>query len=341
MINERIKNQILRSLASGSKTFWEIVNRQDGTLKELYQTLNKLIKDNIIKRDGEKFYLNNQTSLKFYPDPRCEHCRGGIEIKGEYQKIFETYKNIVKNRPLPSIEYDQGFISAEDAMRRAIFMYERGDIENKAVFILGDDDLVSIAIGLLGVSRKITVLEIDKRLTDFINDVSKEYNLNIKTITHDVLDSFPKKEMNKYDTFLTDPVETLEGFILFTYRCMQALKKRNSAGYFGLTHIEANLEKWYHIQKFILSTGMVITDIIRDFSYYPEDENQWVENYNHYLINKKLKIGIPNTNWFRSSFFRVEAYDKIKLKKHPRLKSTYKLYVDDEAWCTVENKNWK
>ncbi|CUU02687.1 hypothetical protein JGI2_00878, partial [Candidatus Kryptobacter tengchongensis] len=105
MINERIKNQILRSLASGSKTFWEIVNRQDGTLKELYQTLNKLIKDNIIKRDGEKFYLNNQTSLKFYPDPRCEHCRGGIEIKGEYQKIFETYKNIVKNRPLPSIEY--------------------------------------------------------------------------------------------------------------------------------------------------------------------------------------------------------------------------------------------
>lgn len=341
MAGNKIKNQILRALSSGEKTFWEIVNRQDGTLKEAYQAIRKLLKDNLIKREGEKFYLNGQILIKSYPDPRCEHCRGGIQIKGEYLKIFETYKNIVKNRPLPSIEYDQGFISAEDAIRRAIFMYERGDLEDKAIFILGDDDLVSIAIGLLGVAKKITVLEIDKRLTDFINDVSKEHDLNITTITHDVLDSFPKKEMNKYDTFLTDPVETLQGFILFIYRCMQALKKRNSVGYFGLTHIEANLEKWHHIQKFILSTGMVITDIIRDFSYYPEDENQWIENYNHYLINKKLKIGVPNTNWFRSSFFRVEAYDKIKLKKLPQVKSIHDLYVDDEAWCTVEYDSWK
>ncbi len=341
MTKERIKNQILRSLASGPKTFWEIMNRQDGTLKELYQTLNKLLNENVIKRENDVFYLNGQPKLKAYPDPRCENCRGGIQIKGDYIKIFETYKEIVKNRPLPSIEYDQGFISAEDAIRRAIFMYERGDLEGKSIFILGDDDLVSIAIGLLGVAKNITVLEIDKRLNDFINDVAEKYNLNIKTITHDVLDSFPRKEMNKYDTFLTDPVETLQGFILFIYRCMQALKKKNSVGYFGLTHIEANLEKWYHIQKFILSTGMVITDIIRDFSYYPEDENQWVENYNHYLINKKLKIGTPNVNWFRSSFFRVEAYDRIKLRKLPKIKSVHNLYVDDEAWCTVELDSWK
>ncbi len=341
MIYEKIKNQILRSLSSGPKTFWELVDRQDGTLKELYQTINKLLKEKIIRRENEHFYLNGQPPRKFYPDPRCEKCRGGIQLKGEYLKIFETYKNIVKNRPLPSVEYDQGFISAEDALRRAIFMYERGDVEDKSIFILGDDDLVSIALGLLGVAKKITVLEIDKRLTDFINDVSKEYNLNIKTITHDVLDSFPRREMNQYDTFLTDPVETLNGFILFIYRCLQALKKRNSSGYFGLTHLEANLEKWHKIQKFITSTGMVITDIIRDFSYYPEDENQWVENYNHYLINKKLKIGIPNVNWFRSSFFRIEAYDKINLKKLPRLKSMRDLYLDDEAWCTVEYNSWK
>ena len=153
----------------------------------------------------------------------------------------------------------------------------------------------------MDLKKKITVLEIDKRLTDFINDVSKEYDLNKTTITHDVLDSFPRKEMNKYDTFLTDPVETLQGFILFIYRRMQALKKRNSAGYFGLTHIEANLEKWYHIQRIILSTGMVITDIIRDFSYYPEDENQWIENYNHYLINKKLKIDKRLTDFINDS----------------------------------------
>ena len=97
-------------------------------------------------------------------------------------------------------------------------------------------------------------------------------------------------------------------------------------------------EIWAHIMD--MSRGKK-KDIIRDFSYYPEDENQWIENYNHYLINKKLKIGIPNINWFRSSFFRVEAYDKIKLKKLPRLKSTHELYVDDEAWCTVEYDSWK
>ena len=68
----------------------------------------------------------------------------------------------------------------------------------------------------MDLKKKITVLEIDKRLTDFINDVSKEYDLYITTITHDVLDSFPRKEMNKYDTFLTDPVETLQGSS-FTY----------------------------------------------------------------------------------------------------------------------------
>lgn len=300
-----------------------------------------MAKRGIVKRENDHFKLVTKPQIKSYPDPRCEHCRGGIQIKGIYQEIYQEYKKIVEKRPLPSLDYDQGFISAKDAIRRAIFMYERGDLEGKSIFILGDDDLVSIAIGLLRTAKKITVLEIDQRLVDFISNASDKYNLNITVKTHDALESFPKSEMNKYDTFLTDPVETLEGFIIFLYRCMQALKKKNSAGYFGLTHLEASLEKWYKIEQFILSTGMVITDIIRDFSYYPEDENKWTPNYELYPITKKLKISPAKNDWFRSSFFRLEAVQSIKLKALPKVKSYRDLYIDGEAWATVELEKWK
>jgi len=40
--------------------------------------------------------------------------------------------------------------------------------------VLGDDDLVGIALGLTGLARRVVVLELDARLTNFEREISSK-----------------------------------------------------------------------------------------------------------------------------------------------------------------------
>ena len=330
--------QILRQLATGPKDFWQLILKQDSSIKEFVEELKRLQNGKLIKKEGSVFKLipgKEERKIHKYLESFCRTCQNGID-PDRIKNFKERFEKLSIGRPLPREDYDQGFMRKIDTLKRALFMYERGDVEEKDIFILGDDDLLSLALGLMGLARSITVVEIDKRITDFIKKRAREERIpTIQIVNYNVLEPLPESFCERYDTFVTDPVETSAGLKVFLERCIQTLKKTGSSGYFGLTHLEASLKKWYEIERFLLNCNFVITDILRDFSFYPEDDNRWERFYQTYRVSREMPhLGLPGVDWYRSSFIRIEAVDSISLPSLTFPRSFSELYLDEETWAT-------
>jgi hypothetical protein len=89
--------------------------------------------------------------------------------------------------------------------------------------------LTSIAAGLLRVEKGLTVVDIDGRLLEVITAISKEEDLSIECVLHDLREPLPERLRGAFDTFLTDPPYTIPGLELFLSRGIQALRLRKTS----------------------------------------------------------------------------------------------------------------
>ena len=146
-------------------------------------------------------------------------------------------------------------------------MKENGDLDGRKIIFLGDDDLTSIASGLLGSARKIVILDIDERLVNYIHKVSVEHNLKIECIGHDLRYPLPIDILNRFDVFFTDPPYTVEGFTLFLSRGIQSLRPRKTANAYFAFADKTPLEM-LEVNKVINNMGMYISELIPRFNKY-------------------------------------------------------------------------
>jgi hypothetical protein len=337
---DRIEIQILRALVDGEISVYKLIDSQDASLSEFLHYLNRLVKEKIVYLMGGKIGLTekgkklcNKEKIKNIPHLICECCNGtGYNIPDYFKNILERYKIIAKNRPQAIEKYDQGFISHEGVIKRVEFVYDRGDLYGK-IFVLGDDDLFSIAASLTGMPKKIFVVDIDERLINFINKVASEHSLNVEAMIYDVQSDFPKNLRKRFDVFVTDPVETIPGLKLFLSRGVSTLKGIGCSAYFGITTLEASRKKWGEIQQMIYDMGFVITDIRRKFNVYPDENNNFFRFQEKLPIVKKLGVRIDH-NWYKSSLFRIETFKEPKPLVEGKVILDEKIYKDDESLAT-------
>lgn len=234
---------------------------------------------------------------------------------------------IQKNRPEPIREYDQGYITPSSAISRVAFAMENNDIQNKDIIVLGDDDLLSIAIALTGKAKRIKVLEIDDRIVEFIKNVGEKYDLNIDVEKFDLREPLPEELVGSFDTFFCDPTETLAAFRAFVAKGIATLKSPRCAGYFGITRVESSLDKWKKMQKALLELGVVITDILPIFSEY--------ENWGFTQETKAWRLSpvkeLPKENWYRSWLYRIETLEGFKRLNEKISEEAF--YSDEESSC--------
>lgn len=340
----RTQKQILRALMRRPGTFWELIKEQDGHLAHFAQVVEEMIACGLAYCEGGRIYLTDEGKeearehgLSPLQPLTCPTCGGKtVTLQGIFSRLLEDFKEISQQRPPAIAEYDQGYVDPVSTVARVAVMYQRGDLENQDILLIGDDDLTSIAIALTGMARRITVLEVDDRLVDFIAHQARERGwANLSVYQYDVRRPLPQEFQGRYDTFLIDPVETLVGIRLFLSRCAVSLRGKGSSGYFGLTHLEASRDKWYFIQKMILDMNFVITDIIHNFQEY-ELEREGFVNKNYPLVQRSFgPLPVPELNWYTSNFFRLEAIDKPKVLEREDIPAGRELYFDDEAYATL------
>lgn len=136
-------------------------------------------------------------------------------------------QEVFPERVAPLREYDQFTATPETVLKRANLLKHFGDIDNKKLLFLGDDDFTSISVARLGKAVEIIVLDIDDRILDKIKSISDNLSLNIKTIKHDLTKALPKEFINRFDVVFTDPPYTAEGIKLFLSRSISSLSRDN------------------------------------------------------------------------------------------------------------------
>ena len=322
---KRIEQELLYSLAERPKSFWELLEGSDSLLKDLIRTVNRLYSSGMIEKKGEKLYLTergekliNRQAKLFLPIP-CKRCRGkGFLLSKELEEIYRKFRKIARSRPIPTPEFFQGCILGRDVIARVAFMNANCDVADKSILLVGDDDLLSVALALTELPKRIVVVDIDARLGDFLGKVNGRYGLDIEFVEYDVAEPMPTFLRRKFDVFSTEPLETTSGFLAFLARGAAALK-RNGVGYVGLTKVEVSPKRWKRFEIEILRMNFVITHVLPKFSRYFDSENEhWGKEYEQFVKDLVFEVGPnPGMNWYTSALLRIEALGLPKPLRNP------------------------
>lgn len=301
-----IKKQILKALEK-PKSVWQLFKEVDSHAKEIVRCVQDLLKEGLVNVKKGRYYLTHKGN-KFRKKER-------LHIKINWNNLLKKTKQICKSRPKVDDRLDQGYQRFEDIIKRVKLIYERCELQNSKILVLGDDGSQSISLALTKLPKKINCLEIDERIVSFINKVSKKENLKLRATKYDVRD--PLKIKKEYDVFITDPIETDLGLKLFLFRGASKLK-RGGVMYFTLAKTDFSKERFYKLQRMLNKAGFVITDIIRNFSMYPENQLSKREQEEYYRKSKLAKILkgdfiLPDIDYYTSNLIRVEIMGHLKI----------------------------
>ncbi|MDZ7373582.1 MAG: bis-aminopropyl spermidine synthase family protein [candidate division KSB1 bacterium] len=325
-------DRVLAAIAATADP-WEIVDLADQPFNLTVEAVKVLADEGLARFEGGQVYLTEAgrrllqergvVPTKLH---RCPFCGGsGVDLR-EFSSAYETFLRIAEDRPKPTDEFDQGVLTPLSAMRRVALMKQRGDLVGKRVAILGDDDLMTLAIGLAGEPEEIVTFEIDDRYVRFIRHHAERLGIPARVFTFDLRQKLPEDLFARFDTFLTDPPENYAGLFLFLERGFGLLKPGDGrAGYFGMTLTESSLSKWARLQQWLVSEHrIVLTDLVFEHSEYEnwdfllESIRSDVEPYTHF----------PKIHWYRSSFYRVETLDGFE-PRNPTFEGA-DIYSDEE-----------
>ncbi|MBU4502769.1 MAG: bis-aminopropyl spermidine synthase family protein [Nanoarchaeota archaeon] len=318
--------QILYSLGRTTLNFWYIVRKVNGTLKDLQNNLKELETKGLIGFDGKNFSLKKE-----------------LPQRPDFDKLVESFRKYADMRPPPKSDFFQDPLVTEDLFNRVKLLYNRGDLEGRDIFILGDDDLFSIALFMTGLPNKIVVVEIDTRVTDVIKKIAKKNNFNIEVLEYNCADPLPSSFKGKYDVFVMDPVETEKGFAAFLSRGVEALR-HPGAVYFGLTEIDCPSILWHKFQRDINKMNLITTDMLPKFNFYDEQieglsKEQFMKHQSYYDTMKLFRkspfnLSYPDINWYHSTFIRLETVGKPKPLIKKNIKFDDSFYVNDYVMTT-------
>ncbi|MFX1569278.1 MAG: adenosylmethionine decarboxylase [Promethearchaeota archaeon] len=261
----------------------KLAQKTEIAIPTLAAVRSELVKSGILEKRnflGEKGreWVKSRLSLKFEYDPLPGSFNNSlVEIPDEVSAL-NNIKEIIQNRPTPEFALDQSHADFSTIVKRTLFLLKKGDIEGRKIIFLGDDDNISLAVGLTGITQEITVLDVDKRVLNYIKEKSEEYTLqNFTVICHDLRDPCPKEITNKYDVVVMDPPYTEQGLRLFLKRAGQVLKssiriKGKIHPVFGKKCLLSFGNKppleMQKIQLAILDHGFIIKQMIPDFNRY-------------------------------------------------------------------------
>ncbi len=339
----RTRLQVLDWLARHGRATWgELLDAQDASIPEFHATLAALHAEGRIIIERGAITLSESGRAEFDApgaaaplDLACRTCDGkGYAIAAD-SPALRRLESLLEGRPTPDLEYDQGAITPADALLRAAFLEERGDLRGRDVLLVGDFDLMSLALALTGQPRRVVVLEIDRRVVDFVNAAAAREGLRAEAHPFDVRHPIPPAFQASFDVFLCDPVETLAGISLYLSRGVSGLRGEGAAAYLGLTTLEASRKKWYDIQGVLHQMGLAVTDVRRRFSDYPDHDDAPAPDTGYaWPILQTLGTEGTGHRWYRSAFVRAEAVRTPTPIVTGAVSLGPELYVDDEAWAT-------
>ena len=174
--------------------------------------------------------------------------------------------------PRARLELDQAHCTVETKLRRVLLMHEAGALEGRALVLLGDDDLVSLALSVVAAHggpgariRRLVVVDVDAALLRFLRQTLRNAPFDVEYVLHDLREPLPGEVRG--DTIALDPPYTRPGAELFLSRAAEAARESERADVF-FSFGQKRPEELLHVQRAIAEMGFVVRRLIRGFNEY-------------------------------------------------------------------------
>ncbi|MBI9082220.1 MAG: bis-aminopropyl spermidine synthase family protein [Desulfobacterales bacterium] len=298
-----LKNELIRTIDLNQPlSFFELVYLMHLAYR------NTLFFLEMLSREGKVVCTEQGICLAHSPNLKRQHKHKEIMTQKilpwstEVRQLERNLEQIARKQPSPILLFGHRGITIESTLNRINYMLYRDDVVDKEIAFIGDNDLCSIALGLLGKSRRLCVFDIDEKLIDFLRAVCKEYSLKIEFVNYDCHNPTPVEFQNSFDVFWSDPYPTADASFeyLFWQRGLSLL--RLGAGKIGYTlsmPSHKNRSHFHASQRLLTDLGLIITDVIPRMNSYKlilgelsEQEEIWLRCY---AADKDVKLGIAHT----------------------------------------------
>jgi predicted methyltransferase len=291
---------------------------------DLWYYLKFLEKEKVIKvkRNGKVFLLKKEIKDEI-PKPQTEkEIRKKIEKKlklkiKEAEPVINFFKKFQDFKV--KAEWDQMPISQGSAIFLVKKILEIIPLSKKFLFV-GDDDFVSVILGLADPKMESLVVDIDEQLLGCIDLLSSKFNLKIETKKVDIR----KKKIlgEKFIGFLTSPAYTENGVKEFVNWGVNQLGEKGGFGFLNFCD-EAIGNRLLFLQDFWTKENLIIREIIEKKVFYPyieiQKEDRIIIDRLSKMIDKKILKKSPKLG---SSLYIFE-YLPFKIKKIKFKKSIY------------------
>jgi len=208
-------------------------------------------------------------------DATCPACAGrGVVIPDAVVPLLAELEQAAEGGPEAKPELDQTHCTVETKLRRVLRMHAAHALAGQRILLLGDDDLVSLAIvafaawtGHAEVIRRLAVVDTDPDVLGWIGKQAARSGVRVDLIEHDLRQPLPAGLAEGFDVVATDPPYTVAGAELFLSRAVEALAPepgRHVFFSFGARRPEQTLA----VQAGIARLGLAVRSLTPNFNSY-------------------------------------------------------------------------
>ena len=265
MVSPRDLEQMLFILLEGSKKQIEL-QRDLGFPSSVMNMLPSELSD-LVMRDKNRFSLKESAHETV---EQLQLRREGIDaqVESRLNDATDAIKSIEQSRTMPYRDFDQVRALPESTVAKVKLIHQHENLDGRNIILMGDDDMVSIAIGFTGIAKRVTVLDIDREVLAAIQESNQRYNLKTETVLYNAKRALPRELTSKYAVAVTDPPYTAEGIALFVSRCLTGLGRKNGVIYLSYGYSQRAAERALPIQNALTQMGLVLEEVRPRFTRY-------------------------------------------------------------------------
>jgi predicted methyltransferase len=206
---------------------------------------------------------------------QCPCCGGrGLVVPEQLAQLTAELELAADGAPEARPELDQTHCTVPTKIHRVLRMHESGALAGMRILLLGDDDLVSVAIarfaalvGAAGSIRRLAVVDADPAVLSWIGEQVSATGVAVELAEHDLRLPLPAGLRAGFDVVCTDPPYTVAGAELFLSRAVTALSGEPGQHVFFSFGARRPLET-LRTQELIASLGLAVRSLAPGFNEY-------------------------------------------------------------------------
>jgi predicted methyltransferase len=206
---------------------------------------------------------------------QCPACDGlGTAVPHAVASLTGLLERAAEGAPAAKLDLDQTHCTPGTKLRRVLRMHEAGALGGRRVIVLGDDDLVSVAlaafaahVGPAATPRRLAVVECDPDLLGYLGDQLAELGMTAEIVKHDLREPLPETLLAGFDVACTDPPYTVAGAELFLSRAVSALTPGAGAHVF-FSFGARRPDETLRTQRLMAGMGLAVRSLVPGFNSY-------------------------------------------------------------------------